>query len=423
MKVLLVQNHTHDARALMRLLEDTDPGQIEFAHVARVSDALKRLRSETFDAVLIDPGPRDARGLENIRRVQESMADLPVVVFGGHDDHGGHSPREGEPNAAERIDGAMLIEALRRAIERKRAERRAEHLAHHDALTGLPNRRLLLDRLSQAILRTRRARRVLAVLFFDVNGFKSVNDTFGHDVGDRLLKDVAARLSQRVRAADTVARLGGDEFTVVLPEISGIAEADRFACKLQNALKAPFVIDGRALNTSVSVGISLFPEHAETAEALLRCADIAMYEAKRERIARGDHRPAALAPVIAAGGVHPVESPYILRLTAHEDDQRGARTASGVRTTTSGESLGEDLDQALRTDVEHVIAALRHRAPGAGPADDSMQLADRLDHALERWDGVRRAAEPGRDSGSPARRVTSRVEMDERPVRIVRAIG
>ena len=117
MKVLLVQNNTHDARALTRLLEDTDPGRIEFAHVPRVSDAVKRLRSESFDAVLIDPGPRDARGLENIRRVQESMADLPVVVFGGHDDNGGHSPREGgliEPNAAERIDGAMLIEALRR---------------------------------------------------------------------------------------------------------------------------------------------------------------------------------------------------------------------------------------------------------------------------------------------------------------------
>ena len=233
---------------------------------------------------------------------------------------------------------------------------------------------------------------MLAVLFFDLNDFKSVNDTFGHDVGDRLLKDVADRLLQRVRATDTVARLGGDEFTVVLPEISGIAEADRFACKLQNALRAPFVIDGRTLHTSVSVGISLFPEHAETAEALLRCADIAMYEAKRERTGRGEKSSAMIAPVIAAGVGSPPESARVFGLAAPEIGPREARAAVAIRTTTSEEHLAADRDQALRADVESVIAALRHRARGAGPADDSMQLADRLDHALERWDGVERTS-------------------------------
>ena len=374
MKVMLVQNSAHHARALTRMLEGAEPERITFAHVMRVSDALKRLRSESFDAVLIDPGPRDARGLENIRRVQESMADLPVVVFGGHDDPGGHSAREGgqlEPNAAERIDGAMLIEALSRAIERKQAERHAEHLAHHDALTGLPNRLLLLDRLAQAILRTRRARRVLAVLFFDLNDFKSINDTFGHDVGDRLLKEVARRLSQRIRAADTVARLGGDEFTVILPEISGIAEADRFACKLQDALSAPFMIDGRALHISVSIGISLFPEHGETSEDLLRGADIAMYEAKRERAKRGEKRSTKADP-----------------FTPPPDGRDHDRWRDGAVLVEMPETLRE---HALRDDVEGVIAALRQRARDAGPADDSMQLADRLDRALQRWDGVERA--------------------------------
>ena len=152
--------------------------------------------------------------------------------------------------------------------------------ALYDPLTGLPNRSLLQDRLEQAIAKARRARRGFAVALMDLNRFKEVNDTMGHDVGDELLREVAMRLRRTVRAEDTVARMGGDEFVVVLHDL---AEADvpGFGAKLLHALGAPFALDGQDIDIGASIGVSLFPAHAGDASSLVRLADIAMYAAKR----------------------------------------------------------------------------------------------------------------------------------------------
>lgn len=154
------------------------------------------------------------------------------------------------------------------------------HLAHHDTLTGLPNRILFYDRLNQAITRARRAKESFAVLFLDLDGFKLINDTFGHDVGDALLREAAKRIVACVRDSDTVARMGGDEFTVVLSNVRTPNSKNRVAKKIVEALARPFVLNGKDCSVSVSIGIALYPDNGKTAEQLVKLADAAMYLAK-----------------------------------------------------------------------------------------------------------------------------------------------
>lgn len=159
---------------------------------------------------------------------------------------------------------------------------RISHLAHHDLLTGLPNRALLLDRLRQGLRQAHRDHGQLAVIFFDLDKFKPVNDQLGHTVGDRLLQALARRLLGEVRVADTLARLGGDEFVVLLPVIKDGQDAQLVAEKIRQAVAQPFPIDRHLINVSASIGIALYPDHAQEGEELLRYADSAMYEAKAE---------------------------------------------------------------------------------------------------------------------------------------------
>jgi diguanylate cyclase (GGDEF)-like protein/PAS domain S-box-containing protein len=167
-------------------------------------------------------------------------------------------------------------------FERIRAEQKIWHVAHHDALTGLPNRALLHDRLDQVLAQAERNGHRVAVLFLDLDRFKAINDTLGHDVGDELLKSVASRLQQVIRAADTVSRLGGDEFVIVLPDINAVEDAQRVGEKVVEVLGPPVSIHGHELRATPSIGISLFPDDGADAYTLMKNADTAMYHAKAE---------------------------------------------------------------------------------------------------------------------------------------------
>ena len=165
-------------------------------------------------------------------------------------------------------------------FERMQAEKRIWHIAHHDALTGLPNRALLQDRLSQALIAAERGNNRVAVLFLDLDRFKSVNDSLGHDVGDALLKIVADRLVSVVRDVDTVCRLGGDEFVIILGAVTGPDDAVMIAERVVEVLGQPVDAMGHALRASTSIGIALFPDDATDAQSLMKSADAAMYTAK-----------------------------------------------------------------------------------------------------------------------------------------------
>jgi len=164
--------------------------------------------------------------------------------------------------------------------ERKRAQGRIEHLAYHDALTGLPNHVLLKDRLQVAISRAQHDRRSVAVLFLDLDRFKFVNDSLGHATGDRLLQRVGERLASMVRQGDTVARLGGDEFVVVLSDLKQVEDAVRLAEKIVASIRLPFRIESEELFVTTSVGISAYPADGDSGEILIKNADTAMYRAK-----------------------------------------------------------------------------------------------------------------------------------------------
>ncbi len=252
-----------------------------------------------------EPGPlRDASPIAEVIRSGKALmatADSPVAadtVLGGD-----RVSWLGVPLLAETgVIGALVVEtgSLRvrftaedkellrfvsdqvvSAIERKESEARLHHLARHDPLTDLPNRTLVQDRFEMAVKQLRRQNGHVGLLYLDLNDFKRVNDTYGHHIGDLLLREVAARLVSCVREADTVGRLGGDEFIVILSGIRGHDCCDLVASKIRVALAAPFVVGGNTLRISASIGSSKFPDDGDEWEQLFRRADEVMYAAKR----------------------------------------------------------------------------------------------------------------------------------------------
>jgi len=208
--------------------------------------------------------------------------------------HGGHQSFESvhlrkdgtemaiEVNAVvvEHRGAAAVLSIARDVTERRALEQLIRDMAFHDPLTGLPNRKLLSDRLALALAQARRGRREMAVLFLDLDGFKRVNDGWGHAQGDALLRDVAGRLAGALRTGDTVARIGGDEFTVLIPELPSEEGAVEVSRKILRELERSFRVGSSECRVTASIGIALYPRDGDDADALLRNADAAMYRAK-----------------------------------------------------------------------------------------------------------------------------------------------
>ncbi|MEO6293808.1 MAG: diguanylate cyclase, partial [Burkholderiaceae bacterium] len=222
---------------------------------------------ETFQQ-LVQPlieGVLPSLTLQTVHRHRDGH-DIPVEIFLQFIHLAGQDP--------------LFVAMVSDISERKKSEQRFAHLANHDALTNLPNRHLLQDRIGQALLQARRNGGQGAVLFIDLDQFKSINDSMGHVVGDLLLKEVAQRLVTSLRSQDTVARQGGDEFIVLLQNIAKAADAGATTQKLLDALLLPYHIKGKELYVSASIGITVFPDDGEDADTLLKHSDTAMYQAK-----------------------------------------------------------------------------------------------------------------------------------------------
>ncbi|WP_200374477.1 CHASE domain-containing protein [Thiocystis violacea] len=175
-----------------------------------------------------------------------------------------------------------LVGVIADTTQRKKAEAKIQYLAHHDYLTGLPNRALFVERVGQALVLAQRNQRQLGILFLDLNGFKPINDRHGHQAGDKVLREVAKRLRGHIRASDTVCRQGGDEFVILVPELPSPDHLEHLARTLATVIDRPYEIMGVSLSLTVSIGLAVYPDHGLTVDELLHSADAAMYQAKRD---------------------------------------------------------------------------------------------------------------------------------------------
>jgi two-component system cell cycle response regulator len=287
-RVLLVEDSPVQARVVAAQLEQGwgSPDATEIA--ASLADALDALERETFNCVLLDLGLPDADGLEAVKRVRTAAPGVAIVVLSGQEDEtlALLAVREGAQDylVKGQVDHNHIVRAISYAIERKQQEAVFVHQALYDGLTGLANRAQLLTRIDIAVSRYHRHAEPSAVIFLDLDGFKPVNDQYGHATGDRVLIEVARRLEQ-VTSCDLVARLGGDEF-VILCEDTTAHDAQAIIRQIRFALAEPVEIGaGPPLTVGMSVGVAIADSAGVAAKDLLRDADADMYIDKSSRSA------------------------------------------------------------------------------------------------------------------------------------------
>ena len=289
--LLLVEDSPDDAEFLARSLTRAKKARFTVTRVASLARAVELLAGTSFDAVLVDLTLPDSQGLETVERALSAAGSAPLIVITGQDDEqlAIAAVQSGAQDylVKDEVSDAALARTVRHAIERKRvledmsdAFERQHYLATHDALTGLPNRMLFLDRLLRAQAMARRNRSGVAVLFVDLDGFKRINDVLGHDVGDRVLTQSAARLVSCVRETDTVARFGGDEFVVLLEDVEAHRGAERVAAAIVSVMNSPIYVSQQELSVTPSIGVAVDPSGRHDANTLVRCADAAMYRVK-----------------------------------------------------------------------------------------------------------------------------------------------
>jgi len=277
--VMLMEHMLHEA-GYRCISSTTDPRAVCALH-----------RDNHYDLILLDlqmPGMDGFQVMEGLKEI-ETDGYLPVLVITAQPDHKLRALAAGAKDfiskpfdlaeARTRIHNMLEVRLLYKQLEQY--NRALESFALHDALTGLPNRRLLFDRLALAIAHARRRTSTMAVMYLDLDGFKQINDTLGHDAGDALLSMTANRLVAAVRQEDTVARLGGDEFVIALWELNHIDGMARLVSKIIQAVSQPYSIQGHDVNITASVGVGIYPTHGEEVETLMKSADLALYAAKR----------------------------------------------------------------------------------------------------------------------------------------------
>jgi diguanylate cyclase (GGDEF)-like protein len=291
LRILLIDDSEHDASVVVRAL--TAAGyNVQYDRVWTAEALAGALDGEAWDLAIADYRLRGFSGIAALRLLRQQGADMPFIFVSGTpgEDAAVDAMKAGAYDYMRKGALKRLIPAVKHELreaaarrERRRLAQRVAHLAYHDALTDLPNRALLHDRLAQAIRAALRDKASVALLVLDLDGFKEINDTYGHRAGDRVLKHVAERMRVMLREVDTVARLGGDEFALVLPSTS-LDGATQTAGKVLQEIEQPCTVDHRQLSARGSIGVACCPQHAKSADQLLQRADLAMYQAKSDGV-------------------------------------------------------------------------------------------------------------------------------------------
>lgn len=282
--ILLVDDDEDDYILTRGMLIEIYGGRCKVDWVSSWDQAIPHIMKWSHDAYLIDYRLGERNGIDLVREAIELGCQAPIILLTGDGSREVdlEAMRAGASDylVKSELTAPLLDRALRYAMERYRGEQRLAELAKFDQLTGLANRVLFREFLSKTLARAERYHRPVALAFLDLDRFKIVNDTLGHHAGDQLLKGVAERLTDCVRASDIVARLGGDEFAIVLDEIVDPLMVGYFCDRILQAIRKPFIIDGEEFFTTTSIGIAIYPMDADNIEDLLKSADTAMYHAK-----------------------------------------------------------------------------------------------------------------------------------------------
>ncbi len=284
--VLLLEDNAVDALWVQQALACLEEFSFQCIHHKTLATALLHIEQQEVDVILTNLSLSDCSGIETFHQLRTKAPETPILVLSGaHDEAVAMAAVQyGAQDylVKDHVTKDSLHRSLRYSIERNRSQRRLAYLAHYDQLTGLPNRGLFFDRFGQAIKRARRSEQLVALLFIDLDHFKDINDSIGHQAGDLLLKRVADRLQICMRDSDTVSRMGGDEFALVLEDIASIQQLSIVAKRILHHLAEPFLIEDREIYTSASLGITIFPFDDNAEGTLLQHADIAMYQAKHQ---------------------------------------------------------------------------------------------------------------------------------------------
>ncbi len=291
-KILLIDDDEDDYVMTRDLLSEAGSLEHTLHWISSFDEANETICKNEFDIYLLDYRLGEHTGIDLLQKAVCQGSRAPFILLTGEGDHE-TDMKAMKAGAADylvkgEISAPLLERSIRYAIERNRTERRIYHMAFYDSLTDLPNRTLFHDRLRLALASAERQKNKTAVLFLDIDNFKRINDTFGHAMGDKLLKGVADRLASIMRKCDSVtrdvpdlfARLGGDEFTVLLNVMNETEDAARVADRIINALSVPFKLDGHELFITSSIGIAVYPNDGDDIDELLKNADAAMYYAK-----------------------------------------------------------------------------------------------------------------------------------------------
>src|SRR5678815_1467991 len=321
-KLLLVEDDPGAEHLVRKALTGPGSRAFEITHVAKLDDARKKLDAHYYHVMLLGLSSPNRRGLDTLKRARAAAPILPIVVMVGADDEA-LVLKAIQAGAQDYLikgsaDPRSLKRVVRHAIERQRilidlgfSRAREHYLATHDLLTGLANRHLFEDHVNLALAHARRSGRMLAVLFFDIDHFKAINDRLGHAAGDELLRQFAKRLTACLRQDDAVARLSGDEFTVLQSDVSCPQDVGTVAQKALNAVAQPYLLMNAELSITASVGIAVYPADGEDADTLIKSADMAMYNAKGE--GRNRYYSSACATDAAEpegrGAIQPLRAP------------------------------------------------------------------------------------------------------------------
>ena len=278
-----MEDNPGDAKLVRIALSDRSEPRLEVVHAVTLAAALPIALRGDCDVVLLDLSLPDSAGLGGLRDLALAVPRTPILILSGLDDEAMalQAMRHGAQDYLVKGAAVGLARVIRMAIERKVFEAGLAERANFDQLTGLVNRTLFGDRLAHALSRAKRRGERVALLYIDLDGFKAINDTFGHAAGDEVLRLTADRFRAAVRESETIARIGGDEFTILIEALSDAAAAVKAAERILEALRAPLSVAEDEVRVTSSIGIALFPDHARDGDALIRHADAAMFWAKK----------------------------------------------------------------------------------------------------------------------------------------------